>query len=172
MSLTLRNLRAADKRKNLSRDQIIALKPVPTFDDGRTQQCHKDECDINKIMSRFAQTGTISHVNKYQGRYADFADYDFVEQQNRLNAGVEIFNNLDGEIRREFQQNPQAFFDYVNDPANADDLLEKLPGLAKPGTQLPPQRITQGADELAAIAAANEPPASDTNPPASIEPET
>ncbi len=161
--MKLAALLAAAPKKKRNREELLALLPQKDYSDGRTQQCHKDECDIEKIMSRFQRTGTISHISKYQGVYADYSEYDFAEQANRLNEGVRVFEALPGEVRREFNQDPQAFFNFVNDPANADDLLEKLPALAKPGTQLPPQRISQGADELAAIAAASE-PASETPP--------
>ncbi len=156
MSLKLAQLRAADKRKTLSRVQILALMPAKDYSDGRTKQCHKDECDINKIMARFEVTGTISHVNKYQGVYADFSDFDFNEQTRRLTAGREVFDALPAEVRREFGQSPAAFFDFVNDPANKDDLLEKIPALAEPGTQLP-REASPTADREAAVAAASEP---------------
>ncbi len=132
-------------------EEQLALVPKPVYDDGRTKQCHADECDINKIMARFDQTGTISHVAKYEGVYADFSDFDFHEQTTKLTQGREIFDDLPGEIRREFGQSPAAFFQYVNDPANADEVRTKLLGLAQPGRQLP------SADQEAAQAAASEP---------------
>ncbi len=171
MSLTLAALRAKDPRKKLTRDQVLALRPVKEFNDGRTLQCHKDECDIEKIMARFARTGTISHLEKYEGVYADFSDVDFFTQTQKLTRGREIFDDLPAEIRREFGQNPQAFFNYVNDPANVDELRHKLPGLAKPGTQLPTVANRNDADVTAATAAASEPAASDTsNDPPSGDP--
>ncbi len=159
MSTTLARLREADPRKKLSRAQLLKLRPEKDYSDGRTKQCHKDECDINKIMARFAQTGTISHVNKYEGVYADFADFDFVEQTNKLTQGREVFDALPAEVRREFNQSPAAFFNFVNDPANKDDLLEKIPALARPGDQLPGE-VSPTADMAAAQAAASEPVAS------------
>ncbi len=110
---------------------------VTKYPDGRTKQCFKDECDINAIMARAAQGGTISHLEKNKGTYADFSDYDFFEATQMLTRGREIFDDLPAEVRREFGQSPQRFFDYVNDPANKDKLEQKLPDLAKPGTQLP-----------------------------------
>ncbi len=155
MSLTLAKLRAESPKKNLNRDQILALRPVKTYEDGRTKQCHKDECDIEKIMARFDTTGTISHLAKFEGVYADFSDFDFHKQSTDLAKGESIFADLPAEIRREFGQSPQRFFDYVNDPKNKDKLSTKLPGLAKPGTQLP--KVTPpSADEEAAQA---DPPA-------------
>ena len=41
------------------------------------------------------------------------------------------------EVRREFGNNPSAFFSYANDPANVDRLARLLPQIAEPGRQLP-----------------------------------
>ncbi len=161
------------KQKNITRAGLLALIPDKIYGESRTEQCHKDTCDIQKIMARFDKTGTISHINKYEAVYADFSDFDFREQTTRLTAGREIFDALPAEIRDEFRQSPQAFFDFVNDPANKDDLLEKLPALAKPGTQLPRQAATLTADEMAAKAAADlpagDPPPADTPPAATAD---
>ncbi len=140
MSLKLAAILAAAPTKKRTRAQIIALASDPVYDDGRTKQCHKDECDISKIMDRFNRTGTISHVNQNQGRYVDFSGFDFQEHQNKLNEGEAIFDSLPAEVRREFRQDPTKFFNFVNDPVNKDDLLEKLPALAKPGDQAPPPK--------------------------------
>ncbi len=156
MSMHLAKLAAADPRKKLTRTQVIALRKAKTYNDGRTKQCHKDECDIVKIMARFDKTGTISHLEKFEGVYADYSDFDFHMQTNKLTKGREIFDALPAELRREFGQSPARFFKYVNDPENHDDLRKKLPGLAKPGQQLPPE-VSPTADHEAALAAASEP---------------
>jgi len=156
MSQALAHLAALDPRKKLSRTQIIALAKATVYNDGRTKQCHKDECDINKIMTRFDKTGTISHLSKFEGVYADFSDFDFHEHTQKLTKGREIFDALPAEIRREFGQSPADFFKYVNDPENVDNLRLKLPALAEPGQQLPPE-VSPTADHEAAVAAASEP---------------
>jgi len=149
------------QRKKLTRASCLELLPEKEWGESRTEQCHKDECDINKIMARYQVNGTISHVNKYQGVYADFSDFDFHAHTQKLTQGREIFDALPSEVRDEFRQSPQAFFDFVNDPANKDDLLEKLPALAAPGDQLPPEN-SPTADRAAREAAASEPVASET----------
>lgn len=156
--MLLAEMSAQDSRKKLTRDQTIALSPVIAYDDGRTKQCFKDECDINAIMARFDRTGTISHVAKYEAIYGDFSDFDFFEQTQKLTRGREIFDDLPAEIRQEFGQSPAAFFNFVNDPANKDEVRSKLTGLSQPGRQLP------SADNEAAAAAASEPQASETTP--------
>ncbi len=174
MSLLIAKLhRASPGKKN--RGQLLALVRETVYDDGRTKQCHADECDINKIMARFDKTGTISHLAKFEGVYADFSDFDFHEQTNMLTRGREIFDELPAELRSEFHQSPAAFFAYVNDPANAKELRKKLPGLAEPGRQLPRSPLPDANTE-AAVAAASEPasenqsktpPKEDSPPPAS-----
>jgi len=107
----------------------------PIYEDGRTKQSFKDETDINKILHRAQKTGTLSHLDKYEGVYGDYADYDFLENQLKMTHGREVFDALPSELRREFNNSPAAFFTYVNDPANARDLRKKLPALAQPGRQ-------------------------------------
>ncbi len=165
MSLRIANLALGKPAK--TREQLLALVPPLKYDDGRTKQSFKDETDINKIMARFDRTGTISHMAKFEGVYADYSDYDFFEQTRMLTRGREVFDALPAELRREFNQSPAAFFAYVNDPANADDLRSKLPALAKPGQQLP-RTVSPDANLEAADAAASEPVASDK--PKTIEP--
>ncbi len=108
---------------------------TPVYDDGRTKQAFKDETDINKILQRAQKTGTISHLAKHEGHYGDFSNYDFLGNQIMLARGREVFDDLPAELRREFNQSPQQFFQYVNDPANKDDLGRLLPALAEPGRQ-------------------------------------
>lgn len=143
---------------------MIARDPK-VYKDGRTKQAFKDSCDINKILAKQAKTGTISHLAKHEAFYGDFAAFDFQEAMNRIAAGEQIFRELPSEIRREFHQSPQEFFQYVNDPANKDDLANKLPGLAQPGTQ----RLV--VDTQAAAAAAASPPEVDVpNSPSEPDP--
>ena len=109
-------------------------KPIK-YNDGRTKQSFRDETDINQILKRAQKTGTISHLNKYEARYGDFSNFDFFEAQIQLAKGGEIFDALPMELRKEFNQSPADFFEYVNDPENKDDLARLLPGLAEPGRQ-------------------------------------
>ncbi len=136
----------------------------PKYKDGRTKQAFKDETDINKILKRAQKSGTISHLSKYEARYGDFSGFDFFEAQLKLSQGREIFDALPSEIRNEFGQSQGAFFDFVNDPANKDDLKRVLPALAEPGRQNISTKGNQTADELAAEAAKAAEPAATADP--------
>lgn len=119
------------------------MSMMPTFNsdftdmETMTKQAFLDSTDINKILAKAARGDTISHLAKYGAVYGDFTDMpDLLEAQARLAKGQDIFDHLPGEVRREFDQNMSKFFDFVNDPANKDDLPRVLPGLAKRGNQL------------------------------------
>jgi len=143
----------------------------PKYTDGRTKQSFRDETDINQILKRAQKSGTVSHLNKYEARYGDFSGFDFFEAQIKIAAGATMFADLPVELRREFNQSPAEFFEYVNDPANKDRLAKLLPGLAEPGRQninvqgnIPAD--TQAAQDAAEIPPEADPPAPPADPPA------
>lgn len=119
----------------------MSMMPVfasDDYSDGRTKQSFKDSTDINKLLAKAAKGDSITHLAKYGAIYGDFTDMpDLLTAQARLMKGQEIFSELPGEIRREFNQSAAAFFAFVNDPENVKDLPRLIPGLVERGTQLP-----------------------------------
>lgn len=153
------------------------MSMLPTFnsdsyDDGRTKQAFADDADINKLLARAAKGDTISHLAKHGAVYGDFTDIDdLLVAHERLARGQAIFDELPGELKREFNQDARTFFNFVNDPANQADLARVLPGLAAPGTQMPAVRrtaATEGANPPSPTAAPPEAPAEP--PEAPVEP--
>lgn len=147
------------------------------YSDGRTKQAFKDQCDINKILKKAQQTGSITHLQKYPEMvYGEFdGEFDLLTAQNLLARGGEIFADLPSETRREFNNNPAEYLAFVNNPENRGRLKELLPELAKPGNFFPNPvaRGRQGAGaanpepELPASQPASEPaspPAGDPPP--------
>lgn len=119
----------------MGRDELLELVPEKDYSDGRTKQSFKDETNINRLLARAQKAGALSHLEKYEPVYGDFADFDFFEAQRMIVRGREAFDELPAEVRKEFHNSPQAFYEFVNDPANKDDLAKKLPALAAPGRQ-------------------------------------
>lgn len=114
------------------------------YDDGQTKQSFRDSTNINKILARAAKGDTISHLAKYGAVYGDFSEIDdLLSARSKLDRGMQIFKELPGEIRKEFDQDPGKFFRFVNDPGNAEKLGEVLPHLAQPGRQMPTPTRTQ-----------------------------
>ena len=107
------------------------------YSESMTKQSFKESTDINKLLYKAARGDSISHLAKHGAMYGDFSDVDdLLTAQARLKRGEQIFMDLPGEIRREFHNSPGEFFNYVNNPENADRLHELIPGLAERGTQL------------------------------------
>lgn len=119
---------------------------VPEFGEGLTKQSFKDSTDVNRILARFAKQGALDHLTQYQGEYGDFSNFDYLGHQLQIARGQEIFDALPSDVKREFRQSPAEFFQFVNDPANADRLHELLPSLARPGNQLPDMRNSTPPD--------------------------
>lgn len=109
---------------------------------GRTKQSQKDECDINKLLERSAKHGALSHLEKYQPFYGDFSGYDFETHIKNIARGNTIFEELPAEVKKEFDQSAQKFFEFVTKPENADKLPQLLPAIAKQGDYFPPIGVT------------------------------
>lgn len=133
MSNKIRQLAAG--LEGLTRAELLELPDPVQYEDGRTVQSFKDETNINRLLARAQRSGTLSHIEKFGGIYGEMADFDMLEAQLRLRRGQEAFDRLPSEVRREFNNSPAEFYQYVNDPANIGDLAKKLPALAKPGRQ-------------------------------------
>jgi len=95
-----------------------------------TEQSHKDKCDINKIIDRFARTNTIDHISKYQASYDAIPADDLLTAQLKVQQGTQMFAELPSDIRSKFDQDPVKFLQFMQDPANKTEWQEL--GLAIP----------------------------------------
>lgn len=89
-----------------------------------TQQHSKDEVDINKIMARYIKTGVIDHVAKYQPQYLENTDIDYHESQNIILKADRMFSELPSSVRREFNNDPAKFLEFVSDEENHEKLAD------------------------------------------------
>lgn len=95
-------------------------------DTGRTRQSFKDECDVNKIISRFETTGVIQHLQQVQGRYADVSHVgSFHEAMNLVRTVRSEFDTLPASLRAKFDNDPAQFLDVVQSmtPDQVRDLV-------------------------------------------------
>jgi phage internal scaffolding protein len=103
------------------------------------EQSHKKEVDINNIIKKhggemIANTALLASASF---RFDDVTTNDFSEAMEILARAKESFDKLPPEIRSRFNHQPEAFLDYVQNPANTDELVAL--GLAKrpPGWKEP-----------------------------------
>lgn len=143
------------------------MSMLPTFksdkyEDGRTKQAFKDETDVNRLLAKAKVAGGLSHIEKHGAYYADFADYDLLEAATKLTRARSIFEELPGELKREFHQNPSEFFEFVA-TKKPEELGKIFPELAEPGRQYPDVKTREAALNAAA-AAPTAPPVAEPEP--------
>lgn len=97
--------------------------PIHFADNGRTEQKHKHECDINHIMAKYHKTGILEHANRHAGTYADYVGYDFQEAQFQQARAITMYEELPSLLRKKFD-GPGDFLNYATDEANADEMRE------------------------------------------------
>ena len=102
--------------------------------DGLTEQNHKDETDINKIVRKYNKTGLIDHLNQFEKQYADMTGYDYQDAMNTIAAANTMFEGLPSAIRNRFDNDPAKFINFVDDENNANELVKM--GLAKSPDQV------------------------------------
>lgn len=99
----------------------------------KTKQAFKDECDINNIVARYKRTGAIDHFAEHGPQYGDFTGPTFTDAMNTVTAANRMFQDLPANLRKRFENDPVQFLDFVQDPANAEEMYQL--GLADIRTQ-------------------------------------
>lgn len=97
---------------------------------GLTKQSFKDECDINHIIRNFQKTGVLSHENQRNPEYGFASAKDFRDSMEIVTKAQQLFEELPSQIRAQFGNSPEAFFDFAQNPDNASKMVEM--GLSKP----------------------------------------
>jgi len=124
--------------------KIIQVRPngtkrVATVSDkpSRADQQWKDSCDVNKIMEKYRQTGTITHVrNAKEGKYLDLTSIPtYQEALDQIRKADSLFQEIPAKIRLKFDNNPQKLIDYLADEKNLAESIEL--GLRVPKPQDP-----------------------------------
>ena len=112
------------------------------------KQSFKEECNINTIMRKYEKSGLIDHLNTHQGEYGNFIGFEnYHTSLNQILEANEAFSTIPAKIRYQFNNDPEAFLQFAQNPENLDQMIEM--GLAPPK---PPEPAT------GAPAASAEPP--------------
>jgi phage internal scaffolding protein len=88
-----------------------------------TKQCHKNECDINKIMLRATKSGFLE--SRQNGFYGDFTTAtDFHTAQNKVIEANQMFNELPAYLRKKFDNDPGKLLEFVANEDNRQDAIK------------------------------------------------
>lgn len=89
-----------------------------------TVQSHSEDADINVIVKRFGLTGTMP-VNHRVPEYGDYSQVgSYADALAVVRAADSHFMEMPAEVRSRFQNSPQIFLDFCNDPANMQEMVK------------------------------------------------
>ena len=168
--MTQKKPKAADKPREevwdaLPRPMHHARRRVRTIitQESLTKQQFKEECDVNRIVKAAEATGSIQHLNPFEGNYGDFtqAPDDYQQALHQVMEAQEQFDALPSKIRAHFENDPAKFLGWQND-SEAVELMRKH-GLLKKQ----PEEVVEPVPKKAAKPPkqpAGEPPTSGEKP--------
>lgn len=111
------------------------VSPAVSFSDpSMADRSQQQDCDINRIMERYRETGVLVdplHPATAKPMFGDFTDLpDYQACLDAVIAADEAFGALPSSVRTRFENNPQKLIDFLNDESNFDEAV-KL-GLCNP----------------------------------------
>lgn len=100
-------------RKQFDPDYNSNDYSLTILDESKTQQHMRDECNINKIISRYVKTGLVDHLNQNKAFYADLPNLDYREAYEKVFQAEEAFSSLPSELRNYLDNDPAQFVDWM-----------------------------------------------------------
>lgn len=113
-----------------------------------TKQEFTAECDINTIMARFVSSGydpTVLPMTSRKAIYGDFtaAPESYHAALNYVKGTERAFMELPADIRARFDNDPQKFLNFVDNPDNQQELIDM--GLATDSRVINTPALSNGA---------------------------
>lgn len=98
---------------------------VREYEPSKTQQSMTEDCDLNVMVKRFGiDKEPIPPAVFDPSYYGELPDgLDLREALERVREATARFNQLPVKIRNMFQNSPAMLWEFVNDPANADEAV-------------------------------------------------
>ena len=89
------------------------------------QQHFAQEADIKTIIKKHDRTGIISHVARGIAHYGDYSEVnEYREALDMVNSANASFETLPAELRKMFDNDAGAFFEFATDPNNDEKLIQ------------------------------------------------
>lgn len=89
-----------------------------------TQQQFKADCDINTILDRYKVTGTLPYIAAPFSS-EDFSEgFDYREALHQIAEADAAFMELPASVRKEFNNDPSEFLDFIDNPNNFEKAVE------------------------------------------------
>jgi len=96
-----------------------------TGSESPTEQAHKDDCDINQVVAKYSGDELRALMNNRPAIFADLVSAPSYQQSlDIVRNAEEQFNALPSKVRKEFDNDPRAFLAFVEQPKNAQKLID------------------------------------------------
>lgn len=90
----------------------------------KTDQQFKKDCDANHIIDKMKRTGTVTHLARCQGSYADVSEVtDLHDSLIKVEKARAAFMNLPGKIRQKFNNSMEDYVSFLQDPRNNEEAI-------------------------------------------------
>lgn len=111
-----------------------------------TQQHFAKEADIKTIIKKHDRTGIITNVARGIASYGDYSEVnEYREALDIVRNADTSFNMLPSELRKMFDNDAGAFFEFATDPANSEKMVEM--GLMAAPPSPPPSQPAKKVEE-------------------------
>jgi phage internal scaffolding protein len=120
------------------------LGVISDFEPSLTVQSERDECDINVLVQRFGVVPEVFPSAASLPTYGDFSGiFDFQSAMNAVLDSQHAFNELPARVRSRFNNDPQQYLEFFDNPDNRDEAVSL-------GFILPPDPALSGSDKTEA----------------------
>lgn len=115
----------AFSKRNVDGD-IVRNRVAIMFDPDEqiTEQHHKDEVNINNIIKRHGLDMIAKTASVIQMQFDENPNNDFTEVMTMMVKAKDSFESLPSKIRKEFDNDPAKFVDFVRNPDNAEQMYD------------------------------------------------
>lgn len=95
---------------------------IPTVGESLTVQSQTEDTDLNLLMYRYGVTGQFPDFPKNL-QYGDFTQVtDFRSALEAVRRAQDLFLEYPANFRARFENNPQLFLDFCENPANINEM--------------------------------------------------
>jgi len=111
-----------DSNNKIIRNRVQFTQPED--EEIRVEQSHKDEADINNIVKKHGLDLIAKTAAMQTFTYDENPTNDFQEVMQAVITAEKSFSSIPSEIRKEFDNNPAKFMDFIYNPDNKQKMID------------------------------------------------
>jgi len=111
-----------DETGKVIRNRVLLT--IPKDETIRVEQSHRDEVNINNIVKRHGIDLIAKTAALQQFTYDNNPNNDFQETMNMILKAKDSFDSVPSEIRKQFDNNPAKFMDFIHNGDNQQQLID------------------------------------------------